>query len=118
MRDGEMDRELADALRDQRDSFTEALEEMRRETREGFIRLEGRMDGAVAAMHGHALEDARNFATQEQKIESAHKRIDTHLEIHREERQGRASLWVGVILAGASAAFAFLFSLFGRRSSS
>ena len=104
MGDDDVERELAEAFKEQRDA-----------TNEGFARLESLMASDRKIVIDHMLEDARALAILEERTRAAHRRMDEHLVDHKDEKGGRFQLWIGVALAFVSAAFAALFAMFGGK---
>jgi hypothetical protein len=100
-----MDRELSDAFTRQEQT-----------TERGFARVERQIETLTASCHQHFLEDARAFARVEDSARSANARLDEHLEVHTEERNGRARLWIGVVIAFASGAWGVVASWFRSKS--
>lgn len=96
-----MDKELADALKEQRDLQVQ-----------GFARLEALIEKGREQAQAHMLEDARLFSKLEEQAKAAHRRIDEHLEGHAEEKRTRAGLWVGVILSALGALGSMLLQIF------
>ena len=102
--DDNVDRELADAFREQRET-----------TDRWGNRLEALVEGIRKDAQAHYQEDAAMFSTMRASMSSAHKRIDDHLGDHKEERAGRVQLWIGVVLSFASAVLAAIFAVFSGR---
>ncbi len=96
-----MEKELAEALRDQREIMTA-----------GFARMEAIIDKCREDAAKHYLEDARMFARLESSLDATHKRLDEHLTDHSEDRKNKVQLWIGVILAAISSIGAMMLSIF------
>jgi hypothetical protein len=102
-KEGDMDRELADAFKEQRES-----------TQLGFTRLEAKFDDLRSDMNSHFVSDAAGFQKVTDSATSCHKRIDDHQEDHKAEKGHRTGLWIGIALAIvgalASAVLSFAFT--------
>lgn len=104
MGDDDVDKDIAEAFRDLRDA-----------QKEGFAKLGGQLEGVRKDAQDHYRDDAALFATLNASVSTAHKRLDGHLEDHREERSGKIRLWIGIIVAFLSAVFAAIVAFFGGK---
>ena len=102
--DDNVDRELADAFREQREASIA-----------GFARLEALIAKDRETVHAHMLDDAKAISILDERTKAFHRRMDEHIGHHNTEKSGRVQLWIGVILAIVAAAFSALFSMFGGK---
>lgn len=67
------------------------------ELREAFARVEARIESLSSTLHAHTVEMARETARLSDSSKAAHRRIDEHVEGHKETRKWFGTLWVAVI---------------------
>ena len=85
---------------------------MERDVREGFDRLEAKIDKLTEMIANHRVESAQNVAAVVASAKSAHKRLDDCEAAQVRRGSNNFTLWGGVFLALISS---FLSWFFGGR---
>jgi hypothetical protein len=82
------------------------------EAEKRFDKIDDALTKTLSLLNDHITQSGIRDATLEQRVVSAHKRIDGHDEIQKERRGNAAAVWIGVILAFLSSLFAAAIALF------
>lgn len=97
-----MEEELREAFREQREVAEEAFREQREATERGFERVGIKMDGVRADLAAHQTESATRSASLDLRSRSSHRRMDEHLEEHKNVSGRRWDVYLALIGAGLS----------------
>lgn len=85
---------------------------MEAELREAFARVEAKIDTMRSDMHKNSIDAARELQKLSSSAAAAHRRLDEHVEGHREARKWWGALWVGLLVSSSTAVWAWIKSSF------